>query len=585
MAAAIGDTTAQSIFDKNGRSQEHGLVRLKVMKRSSCLLSVLVLCTNLFANNVDADSAYEDYKIRFRNIYDWTNDPGVNQDYGDYPLLLSHYYHGMNVLDSNFNSASDGLINLRDTLARANSKFDWIVANINKSSSIQNMERKLGAIKRVKEFNPNVKIFLYWCLGTHVPSSWFIIENYFGNTLRDSGWYIYDINDSIFPGAQEPDPGGGGIPNYRNPACASWVAGYFDTLMTAYPYFDGIWSDLTRGYWIFNSWLNTNGWNVDMNDNGINDVTDWGLEATIDSLQRNYDILVDSLRNRLGSTLVYIGNPGQPWGLSGSANDSILYSSWNGNMQEGAQNNIVAIEHGAICAVRNSSHAFEIPQRFFVIEVPFMDTVCCCSGRGDSTIVRYGLALSCLADAFFCYDATDTISNYELVCPDCPQRQHSNTWWFNEYNVNLGKPIGSVQILYADGKQYLRRDFENGIVLADSSSVNSVTIDLEAPYYDPSTRDTVEVVALNSKDGRLLIKQEEEISGNESLHRPPYPNPFTGYTIMFGRETEDFSVFDVIGKQVGTYQGSRIGEGLSAGVYFVMEKALADEAVHIVKVR
>jgi hypothetical protein len=50
------------------------------------------------------------------------------------------------------------------------------------------------------------------------------------------------------------------------------------------------------------------------------------------------------------------------------------------------------------------------------------------------------------------------------------------------------------------------------------------------------------------------------------------PSPFTTFTTVPGYENSQFIVYDITGKIAGVYRGDRIGEGLSAGVYFVMNK-------------
>jgi hypothetical protein len=57
-----------------------------------------------------------------------------------------------------------------------------------------------------------------------------------------------------------------------------------------------------------------------------------------------------------------------------------------------------------------------------------------------------------------------------------------------------------------------------------------------------------------------------------SLSRLPFsvsPNPFTSFASVPGHEGELFVFYDVSGRKVGIYKGDRVGEGLSAGVYFV----------------
>ena len=63
------------------------------------------------------------------------------------------------------------------------------------------------------------------------------------------------------------------------------------------------------------------------------------------------------------------------------------------------------------------------------------------------------------------------------------------------------------------------------------------------------------------------------------------PNPFTSFATLPGHEAERFSLYDVSGRQVGTYKGDRVGEGLSAGVYFLRSSDNKDKPLRIVKVR
>jgi hypothetical protein len=63
------------------------------------------------------------------------------------------------------------------------------------------------------------------------------------------------------------------------------------------------------------------------------------------------------------------------------------------------------------------------------------------------------------------------------------------------------------------------------------------------------------------------------------------PNPFISYTRVPGHEAERFSIYDISGRKVGTYKGDRIGEGLSAGVYFLRPESGEARPLRIVKIR
>jgi hypothetical protein len=87
-------------------------------------------------------------------------------------------------------------------------------------------------------------------------------------------------------------------------------------------------------------------------------------------------------------------------------------------------------------------------------------------------------------------------------------------------------------------------------------------------------------------DGNTGIEDD-----NYSWH-PPYtphplvlPNPFTSFTTVIGYEKERFILYDISGRQVGSYSGDKIGFGLSAGVYFLKPENLSLDPIRVVKVR
>jgi len=62
------------------------------------------------------------------------------------------------------------------------------------------------------------------------------------------------------------------------------------------------------------------------------------------------------------------------------------------------------------------------------------------------------------------------------------------------------------------------------------------------------------------------------------------PNPFVSYTTVLGQEKEYFAIYDNAGKLVGTEKGSRIGIGLTPGVYFLKPLKNNSQTLRIVKV-
>ncbi len=81
------------------------------------------------------------------------------------------------------------------------------------------------------------------------------------------------------------------------------------------------------------------------------------------------------------------------------------------------------------------------------------------------------------------------------------------------------------------------------------------------------------------------IEENNLISTEKDRAPIPYPNPFISYTTIPGYEQSIFSVYDPSGRYLGKYKGERIGEGLTAGVYFIKKENEPTAALRVVKVK
>jgi hypothetical protein len=109
------------------------------------------------------------------------------------------------------------------------------------------------------------------------------------------------------------------------------------------------------------------------------------------------------------------------------------------------------------------------------------------TGQQDLNKMRLGLTLSLLSDrTFFTYDFGP--------------RDHGQAWWFKEYDVDLGKPMGNY---YRVGDSYYR-DFENGVVVASPNKATLVTFSKE--YTDITSGATSTSFHIKDGDGRIFIK-------------------------------------------------------------------------------
>ena len=109
------------------------------------------------------------------------------------------------------------------------------------------------------------------------------------------------------------------------------------------------------------------------------------------------------------------------------------------------------------------------------------------TGKKDLARMRLGLVLSLLNDnTYFTYDFGP--------------RDHGQAWWFSEFDVELGSPLGNY---YEENGAY-RRDFEKGSVVASPDS--STEIDFEIEHTDVTTNKKETKFKINKGDARIFIK-------------------------------------------------------------------------------
>ncbi|MFB6225752.1 MAG: putative glycoside hydrolase [Candidatus Paceibacteria bacterium] len=127
-------------------------------------------------------------------------------------------------------------------------------------------------------------------------------------------------------------------------------------------------------------------------------------------------------------------------------------------------------------------------------------------GRDKFKRMRFGLASALLEDGYYSFDYGD--------------EDHGQLWWYDEYDVNLGKPL--EQPRSNKKSQYQRgvwsRSFENGLVVLNSDQ-RSRRVNLsgsyehlhgEAPANDGSITSKLN---LDRYDARVLLKTFEKLKG------------------------------------------------------------------------
>jgi len=167
---------------------------------------------------------------------------------------------------------------------------------------------------------------------------------------------------------------------------------------------------------------------------------------------------------------------------------------------------------------------------------------------------------------------------------------------------SLISPGSMVHLVWHDlrdgnlGEIYYKRSSDNGTTW--SSDVR-LTFNPDSSH-SPSAAvagPIVHVVWYDRRDGNREIYYKRNLTGSgtyewrgSDLTIPdwkfnPIPNPFTFFATLPGHEAERFALYDISGRKIGIYKGDRIGEGLSAGVYFLRPEGKDAKPLRVVKVR
>ncbi|MFA5061991.1 MAG: putative glycoside hydrolase [Patescibacteria group bacterium] len=144
------------------------------------------------------------------------------------------------------------------------------------------------------------------------------------------------------------------------------------------------------------------------------------------------------------------------------------------------------------------------------------------TGKSDNyRRMRFGLASSLMVNnVYFSFDHGD--------------ENHAQIWWYDEYDVNLGEPIGEAQSVSGSAnftEDVWRRDYTNGVAIVNVTT-KSQTVDLGGEYekitgkQDPAVNDgsITNAVTLGAKDGLVMLKTFQTLQG------VTYPN---GYFLSF----------------------------------------------------
>jgi len=162
--------------------------------------------------------------------------------------------------------------------------------------------------------------------------------------------------------------------------------------------------------------------------------------------------------------------------------------------------------------------------------------------NSDLREMRYGLGSALMLDGYYSFDFGS--------------EAHNQTWWYDEYEVDLGEArgeAGSASGYNTFKEDVWKRNFANGLALVNSTNQNK-TVQLETEYEkingtrapDINDGSVVDKVDLPAKDGLVMLKSLQGTGDSQTVDDIVFENgSFMRFFDMNGNRVRNgFFVFD-----------------------------------------
>jgi hypothetical protein len=371
-----------------------------------------------------------------------------------YPRLVN--YHHMALHDGKVDRKEERL-----------AQWDIIVLNPDQVS-----QERLSLAK-IRLTNPRVKI-LAWIPFGQEPGGMALAKGI--PPEGSSDWFCRQ------PNGQYIRPPWGG--HFMNPFAANnaWpkhVADFVGRHYLQTHRYDGVLLDImAEGNWM----------GADLNQDGF-------LNTHDETLWQKGMALAAALMRTNHPQAIITGNGGSPW-----SERCPYFGDANGNMHENALGDEFGVPgwdnlwHGyQTCMDRAKPHpavhfvSVDLRNGRSLQEAEKLQSL----ARDDLRRMRLGLGTTLLGDGYFGFDRGDCL--------------HGQLWWFDEYDADLGQPLGNYQKdRYAPGTY--SRDFQHAIVVVNPNN-GAVTVSVGEAVQDSTTRQVAAKFALPAQDAKILLRQ------------------------------------------------------------------------------
>ncbi len=395
---------------------------------------------------------------------------------------------------------------ISDTEAQELAKWDLLILDM------ETQENSRDQIIKIRELNPKIIILAYITSQEIIDDIRHYNNAYLRQELRENihdGWWLKDSQGnkvSNWPYTNMLNLSDGAKADPRGLRFNDYLPEFVVTRLKASGLWDGVFYDNT---WGDVTWVNNK--SLDLDNNLVADDSSESNRLWADGFKK----MLAKTRNLAGPDFIIIGNGRVYDGYQSLLNGMMLESfpsfwenggTWSGSMKT----------------------YLKLPTVNVAPQLPVINIYD--KNQANYRHFRYGLASTLLGDGFYSYD-------YDVT-------SHGQTWWYDEYNVDLGPALSRPYNLLLNNNSEIkpglwRRDFKNGSAIVNSSGKKQTYVfNLEefekikgeqSPLFNNGQR--INYIQLDSDDGILLLKRSTLIKNY----------PFTnGYF---------FRVFDWQGRQ------------------------------------
>lgn len=378
---------------------------------------------------------------------------------------------------------------ISDSDAAELSKWDVIVLDM------EVQENSKEQLLKIRELNPNIVILAYITSQEIIQN----IDDYdkaymrqrFNKGIIDS-WYLHDqLGQKIsnWPETAMFNISYGAGKNSQGQLFNDYLPEFISSEIAGSGLWDGVFYD---NIWGDVAWIN-NG-NLDLNNDRVKDST---AEAN-DVWSKGVKKILLKTKELTGNKFIIVGNGRVYYGYKNLLNGMMLEnfpSSW---------------ENGGTWAGSIETY-FKMPENSLSPTLPLINVYD--KNKNNYKHFRYGLTSALLGEGYYSFD-------YDVT-------SHSQTWWYDEYNINLGPAYSKAYNLLGNNKNELknglwRRDFKYGSVIVNSTNQEQTPLFLKENLekikgeQDPLINNGLRInyLKLAPQDGIVLLKRNTLITNS-----------------------------------------------------------------------